>query len=139
MDRASLSDNDGRERLIYLRNPNVAPYDGLVPIHVIVTSPTYELRARAEIGPDTRIPEALTAVAARAQGDATYELWGIGNYRVEGPLLVLKFTGDQLGHFQVAVSLSEGLLRMKDEFQTDQSCLSSFLIQLKAIGERADA
>jgi hypothetical protein len=139
MSRTALVDDSGVERLVYLRDPDRAPYDGLVPVQVVLRSPTYEIKARAELGPGDSRPAGLLTIAAQAQGDATYDLWGIGNYRIEGPLLTLTFAGDKRGHFRVRVSLAESSLRLIDEFQTDQSCLASFLSQLKALGEGGDA
>ena len=139
MSRAALVDDSGVERLVYLRDPDVAPYDGLVPIRVVLSSQTYEITARAALGPDDRQPAELWTLVARARGDASYVLWGVGNYRIEGPLLALTFAGDKLGHFRVTVSLAENSLRLTDEFQTDQSCLASFLRQLKAIGDDSDS
>jgi hypothetical protein len=139
MSRAALVDDSGVERLVYLRDADIAPNDGLVPIQVVLRSPIYEIKARAALGPDDRRPAELLTIAARAQGDATYELWGVGNYRIEGPLLALTFAGDKLGHFRVKASVAEESLRLTDEFQTDQSCLAAFLSQLKEFGDDGDA
>lgn len=139
MSRTALVDDSGLERLVYMRDPAMAPHDGLVPIQVVLKSPIYEIIARATLAPEDRRPAELLTIAARAQGDASYELWGVGNYRIEGPLLALTFAGNKLGHFRVKVSVAEKSLRLTDEFQTDQSCLASFLSQLKALGDDADA
>ena len=139
MGQASLLDERGVERLIYLRDSNLKPYDGRIPIHLMLRSSTYDLRARATLGFDNLHPSELLKIAARADGDASYELWGLGDYRPEGPLLVMAFTGDKLGHLRVNVAMAEASLRMSDEFQTDQTCLTSFLNQLSAIEGLADA
>jgi len=134
MGHAILKDSSGTDRLLYRTDPALSTYNGVTPIEVMVAGPAYSLKARATLGMSDRAPSELLSAVTNAGGNASYELWGGGDYRTEGPLLTLKLVGDKLGHFKARISMAEGDLRFTDEFQTDQSCLSIFVAQLRGIG-----
>jgi hypothetical protein len=136
---AVLKDVTGLDRVIYRTDPAYPAYNGVVPIELVLSSATYELKARATLGPGEHDLEQLLAIAAKAVGDASYHLWGVGNYRPGGPLLSMTLSGDNLGHFRVKVVMVEGDLGFSDQFQTDQSCVAAFITQVRQLAAARDA
>ena len=128
---AILVDVQAIPRIILKQIPDAPINPNFISINVQVASKIYQVSIEAELNNEVKSAKQLVALLDNLEGKAVFSIWGLGDYRTEGPLLVCNLAGDGLGHFTVHIVFSECGLKLSDFFVTDQTCLKIFIEALQ--------
>jgi len=101
-------------------------------VDILIKSPFGNIHGKSELSM-TELKDAmvLETLLSSLESSQEWTVWGLGNYRSEGPFMKCNFQGDGLGHFKVTIKLSEDNMEFKDEFTTDQTCIQIFLEDIR--------
>lgn len=130
---AVLLDTRAHPRITVTVQQKQEPPGALLFVELQVSAPAYSVRAAATVTRHDRGVAALIPLLDRDRGTATFSIWGLEDYRAEGPLLTCDLAGDGLGHFRVDLRLVDRDLTLSDRFVTDQTCLRRFIADMQQL------
>ncbi|MBP7688954.1 MAG: hypothetical protein KA765_13640 [Thermoflexales bacterium] len=132
--QAVLVDTHAVPRIIIKRLSGTLVATHYVPAEVQVSGLKYQIYGQAGLSPQEIAAQPLAELLRDFKHATVFSIWGLGTYRVPGPLLTCKLAGDGLGHFTVDVEFAEDTCKLCDQFVTDQTCLRQFITNLQQLG-----